>query len=579
MGKRLSDEELTQIWSSGKLTEEEFNDLTINSKPSLWAETYLFNPDLPGERLNLHWYQKQVLDDPSPLKCLRFGRGTGKSVSMIALILWELCTEENTKIFLYVPGTTQLDRIYEVMNNMIQSSPIVRNSISEGFSRDALKKKDVVQHTISMKNGSRMIIFICDKDVEKKIRSQHGGKIFIDESDYIKTQAITAITGIFTGAKDPFMWQSSTPRGKYGHFYKFANSVHVKQWHIRSEQAPHWSADKEKAARASVPDEATYEREFGAEWSDDADRVYPEKLIERAVQYTADDRGTITAPSFPGGFKYLGPDQLLPLALSKRKGLFIGIDWNSPTHGVRIVYLVETIDGYFYVAKIDCIRSKESTQTDSVNKIIGIHRELLPERIYADQGYGAVQAEMIYEHARIYGDRNLMLRFRAIDFVSSVEVARNDGWTYLQDNQKVSVKIKYKTLMISLISRMFKEGRLVLPAFEDHDDGIITEMRQFKLKELSSSDKEPIYSREGGQHTHMALALAVLAWYEYNKERDIGIAPTILDSMGPRKEMVNTRVSDRTSSFLDSSLVLSSSSFRGPFSSRGSSSSRRSKLL
>lgn len=505
---------------------------------------------------------------------------THNSVVLLALILWELMTESNIKVFLYLPGKSQLERIYEILNNFVLNSPLVRESIDQESIKEGIGKKDAVEHAINFKNKSRLIVFICDKNIEK-IRSHQGGKIYIDESDYLKPAAIQAILGIFVSAKSPFMWQSSTPRGKYGHFYKFANSKDVKAWHFKSSQAPHWTAEKDAAIRASCPDEATYNREVNADWSDEADTVYPEQLLISAVAPTIRDYGNAICRTFGENNRFMDSNQLFNELMAGRRGLFIGIDWNSPTHGVRIIYLVRTKEGRIACAKVEAIRDKMFTQTQAVSKVLEIYQMYNPDRIYADLGYGAVQAELIYTYAKQHGKVDLMTKFRSIDFSNVVSITNNVNSAYTSKEERIEVKVRYKTLMINLVSKCLKEGRLILPAFEEQEDGLITELRQFKLKEIGLNG-EPVYSKDGGQHAHMALALAVLADYEFTKEEaKVGSLPGIIGNSSPKEERRAQGIPERPSRTADlrqdSINIFTGQSFRGrsPFSNAGRRSTRR----
>src|SRR6185436_277051 len=219
-----------------------------------------------------------------------------------------------------------------------------------------------------------------------------------------------------------------------------------------------------------------------------------------------------------------------------------------------------------------------------VKRVIDIWQSLLPQRIYADVGYGATQAEMVYSWAKANEKPTLMECFKSIDFSETVDISSHLKGAYMSDEKAPKTKTRYKTLMIKLLSEALKEGRLALPAFEDKEDGLIHEIRAFKLKEIGMNG-EPTYSKEGGQHTHMALCLAMLACYEFHKDQfkkdaDSGLASERPDIKTIRKMLGIQDRPARTEALQsgDSLDVLGSRSFRSPFSSTGRRFSRRSSL-
>lgn len=529
MGVVLSQQQLLniekQMKADGVFNEEEFYQLTINSRPSLWAETYLNHPDDPEKPLELQDYQKSALDIVQPMKALRWGRGAGKSVSMVGLCFWECMTEKNIQIFYYVPGRSQLERIYSIMENMIRNSPTVKSAMADSSSsKEALGKKDQIEHTINFKNGSRILFFICSSKPEK-IRSHHGGKIIIDEAHYIKEPFLQAILGLVTNMNNPSLLQTSTPRGKVGYFYDFCCDDNVWESHIPSSRSRYWSKEKEVMARALAPDNATYIREFEAEWGSEEDSVYQDTDIDRAVINSAREYGRLRKRISKNVYHFMDQEQMTEEFMDQRERLFLGIDWNSPINGVQIVFMVETKDGYLVVPRIDEIKSEEFTQLTAVRLLINLHRQYLPEMICVDMGYGAVQVEMIMEHARETGNTGLLESFRPVDFSESVDLKEDlttpaIAFKKRKEEQGSKATVRAKGYMISHISNALREDQMILPVWEDTKGGLVQDMRGFMLEYISVKG-EPVYSKEGGQHKHMALALAMYGkiLYEKGKKR------------------------------------------------------------
>lgn len=523
MGRIISKQDLIKLQKSNRFSEEEFGNLVINSTPSAWAETYLYDPDKKEKPLTLIPKQKEIIDDPHNLKCLRMGRGWGKTLSMCAFLLWDCMTEENVKIFIYIPGKTQLQRIYEILENMIENSPDVKASIEiHKKQNSALNKKDEIEHTVNFKNGSKIIFFLTDSKIGK-IRGQHNPKrIIVDEAHYIRDEAFEAIVGVITNMEEPWIWMSSTPRGKFGNFYKFSQEQNVQEYHVPSWESPFWTKEKETAAKAFVTSDAQYKREFGAEWGSEDDTVYSDDEIDEALLKSSMVFGNLALKQRNEKLRFLDPEQMWDYYNSKRNGLYIGVDWNTPNVGAKIIFLVSYATAEINeiaVAKVETIKHEEFSQLYATQRIIDIVKTYKPDKIYADLGYGASQAEMIKSYGESHPELKLNEIFRSIDFKSSVEIetySLNKFGQYNQEPEKV--KVRCKNFMISLISKHLKSRIISLPKFEDISEGLIEDLRSFKLDRIGENG-EPVYEKpKKGQHKHMALALACYAYY-HEKEK------------------------------------------------------------
>jgi len=589
MGRLLSKNELAKI-KAGMIEKDEYDEekflrVVINGTPSLWCEANLNHPDKPEEPLELQWYQKQMIDEPCRMKGMRWGRGAGKSVSIVGLSFWDCMTEDGVQIFYYVPGKSQLERIYTAMECMIQNSPTVSKSIIlDPAYKAALGKKDQIEHIINFKNGSRILFFICSQKPEK-IRSHHGGKVIIDEAHYIGEDFINAINGVIVNMSDPFILQSSTPRGKFGNFFEWIRNPEVFSSHIKSSQSKYWSSDKAIMARALCPDEATYNREFNAEWDSELDSVYTEQDIDSAVLKAARGFGSIFRKEYGEFQHFMNYEQQWEEVMSRRKAMFVGVDWNSPNIGVQIVYLVETDTGELWVARIEVIKVQEFTQMKSVERILDVWHTHQPEILAVDVGYGAVQVEMIYDYINRKKDDELKSAFLPVDFSSTVDLAEDTTIPEAVAKKRKEAKktvVRAKTHMVSLISTELKHGSMGLPAWEDGDGGLLTEMRSFRLSHISIKG-EPIYSKEGGQHKHMALALAIYGRWKFYRDGKRPKPSTIGIVVGGTVTDINSRKifenrGERTQDVNTGQFVLDSMTFRNPFSSRSRRYSRRGLL-
>jgi hypothetical protein len=102
---------------------EEIQQLEIQKDPSLWAETYLNDPEKPRSPLRLRDYQREMISYQGRKKVYRCGRRIGKSVSLAIEALWLAFVNEGIRILICTPYKQQTANLWkDGFNKLIKGS-------------------------------------------------------------------------------------------------------------------------------------------------------------------------------------------------------------------------------------------------------------------------------------------------------------------------------------------------------------------------------------------------------------------------------------------------------------------------
>ena len=217
MGKYINREDIEKGVRQGIINIDKAKDLLLAGDPVNWAETYLRNPDDPSKPVSLWNHQVELLRCQSRNIAARIGRQSGKTITLICKMIWEIYTESNIFVLVLCPRKENVNTLWDKMNAMIQGT-VVERSIT--------RKKgggDDDKYELILNNKSRIKAFAVNQYPEQ-IRGMSPNKIFLDEADYIADPALKAMTGFIISHPDVTIWASSTPTGARGWFYKICNS-------------------------------------------------------------------------------------------------------------------------------------------------------------------------------------------------------------------------------------------------------------------------------------------------------------------------------------------------------------------
>jgi len=465
-------------------TEEEYKEFIIASDPVLWAK-YYFNWEA-------RWYQREMMYCSSKKKVARCGRRCGKTLCITVLALWMLSTNKDYSILIVAPYEAQVIKIFDEMNRLIQSSPVIMSCVKRS-TRNPCR--------LEFMNGSKAMGFSSgSKSAARsdKIRGQDANFIILDEADYLDETDIDAILAILASHPDCGLWASSTPTGQHKRFYQWCTvkDLGFKEFWYISAEAPNWTNDVEDFFRQST-DAVTYDHEYNAEFGIQSSGVFRNDLIDKALLGYS-----LPRPRTPG---------------SK---ICIGVDWNGQAIGTHIV-ITEAVfnqEGQLVYLPIctKIIKGGEFSQHAAVEQVISLNDELNPEFIYVDAGYGNTQVEMLHK----YGKQNPRsgLHKKVIEYQMGGSIKIRDPL----NNKKI--KKPAKSFLVNICVLQLEQGRIVLPVSEDtqilvdstevqessSNVGLVQQMRNFSIERISITGL-PTYS-QGEEHTLTAWMLSIAAF-------------------------------------------------------------------
>ena len=440
-------------------------------------------------------YQKLMLKSSSKKRIVRSGRRVGKTATMIMHMLWYATTHKASRQLIVAPRGAQVDAIFEEVRNHINDSDLLQSSV---------KHSKQYPQTIELQNGSIIKGFSAGTSSGGKgnsIRGQGADWIYIDESDFLGPEDLNAIMGVqIEDIGNIGIWAASTPSGAKKLFYKWCVNSSVKytvdnyedlnlvkkvrkngngwvQFHFPSMVLPSWD-EKLEAEMRSLFTEEGYIREVLAEFGEQEGGVYNNDYIEIAKNtgYTYKDMK--------------GRD--LPIDNPR----IIGVDWDKATNPTNIIIMefIPEIKKLAVVAR-EQISPGEFTYDNAVSKIVKLYKRWACDYVYADEGHGEYQVEMLKKKL----GRNTV---RGFAFNQKIEV--------MDPVDKKKVKKELKHFMVTETTIMLERKQL---AFPSDDEDLIRNFQNYEIVRYTRSGK-PIYT-DKDEHAHDAVTLAV---YGFNKE-------------------------------------------------------------
>lgn len=445
------------------------------------------------------WYQDYMLKCTAERKVSRIGRRAGKTEAISAKMLHYAYTNENIIVLVIAPYKNQVALVFDKLDAFLGRSKSLRASI---------KRNTKNPFRLELYNGSRILGFTAGTRTGSKstgIRGQDAHMILIDEADFLSEADFEVILAISASRPDVKIWASSTPTGKRDMFWRFCTDIQLgfKEFHFPSSVSPTWTKQTERLERAQYSEQG-YLHEFDAEFGDEAEGVFLDKLVDEAVEdYN------------------LGSIQRNPGSLYA-----IGVDWNSAGTGTCIVIVewnkgLKGGRGAFRVVRKTIISHTEFTQVKACEEIIKLNAQWDPACIYVDQGYGQTQIEMLRKYGLEHPKTNLAHKVKGIYFGDMMEI--RDPVT------KQRIKKHMKPFMVNLAVRRLEDGQIIIPDSEDVKNGLVGQMRDYTVVRETALG-QPIYS-DNNDHALVAWMLAILgATVEYsdiakqNRVVNIGLA-------------------------------------------------------
>jgi hypothetical protein len=262
----------------------------------------------------------------------------------------------------------------------------------------------------------------------------------------------------------------------------------------------------EPRLRAVIFDEVTWKLEVEAEWATAKGAVYKKEIVDLAVE-----RSRVSAT-------YFTREAIFSTLQYDRCPKFLGVDWNNPQNGVRLVETAElnlTGSPNYWVTRNEIISYETYTQTRAVERIMKLYDEHLYRKIAVDSGYGEFQIERITQELVKRGiNPNSVLH--VVDCNAGAEEIDIEYISPVYGHAtKETLKIRMKDRIVNLLTT-YLESVLVLFKEDDIDKtSIVTEIRNFLRKETSIRGGF-IYSDK--THSLSALQINVHGIEQYKKD-------------------------------------------------------------
>jgi len=413
------------------------------------------------ERYNLdetaNFYQELMVKCTANRQLYRLGRRSGKSWTIGAKVLHKMITNKNYRVLVITPNISQLDLLFDQINDFIEHSP----SLKECCSRYVKSP----QRRIELTNGSYMVGFVSGNE---SIRGQAADMIIIDEADYLTSNDLSAIVAILSEHKDTILLAASTPSGAHEQFYKWDHDPCFRSFHYPSMCRPNWDEDMEFEQRMLNPG-VKYLHEILAEYGEIEEGVFQHTHIDAAL---AD-----------GTYKYEDsePDPSFIYCF--------GVDWN-PVHGTEVVVIgADPTQPHpvYKVYDVGQVYREGNTQIQAINEIIRLNRKWNPAWIYVDRGAGSVQIEMLQDFgtksAPNTADKRLQSIIKAIDFGSKIEMRHPTNGSIIKQYAKPAV--------VENAVRIFESGQIGLSKY---DGNLIRALRGYIIEKISKAGAQPTYA-------------------------------------------------------------------------------------
>lgn len=305
---------------------------------------------------------------------------THNTVHLCVDILHTAGTHVRSTILVFVPEKKHMNRMLEIMSNLLRGTDL-QGSFRMGTTKrikDSLEPE--YDYEIKASTGSVARFFFMAQKPDKA-RGQTGSDIYVDEAEYLPEKAWPVINGIIKANPNIPLWASSTPSGLEDTWFRnFCDrcsdpkNKNGTEYHLPSTLEKNWK-EIEARLRDLFYDEVSWKLEVLAEWAEARGAIYKKEIIDEAIE-----RGAIAG-------RFLPLEEIRSMLEYERGDKFLGVDWNNPQNGVRIVEIT-TMFGKPWLTRHETITYNDYTQLNAVHRILELHKEHKYAIVSVDAGYG-----------------------------------------------------------------------------------------------------------------------------------------------------------------------------------------------
>lgn len=204
--------------------------------------------------------QKRILECDGRIIVARFGRRTGKTLTLVLKALHSAITDHNMIIAYITPTEQQTKLAFNMTKRLIEQNVIIKQCAT------GIRKKPM---SISFANGSQINFLYtnCYRNRTSCTHGMHTDIILIDEADYIDDYNFDSILGLLADSPHVKIIAITTPTGRedsgFRRLHRYNDTVIFK--YGTHECNPNWDDDMEHMMRNLYP-ENVYRREIEAEF-------------------------------------------------------------------------------------------------------------------------------------------------------------------------------------------------------------------------------------------------------------------------------------------------------------------------
>lgn len=472
--------------------------------PVLWAERHLRHPDTGETEFKVKRQFKPFLRSNAKDRALRVGRQSGKTVHSMVDVLHTCMFQKNVIMLIFVTSIPLMNRMLTIISNLVKNTEL-EDSITrrqKGKSRESVEEE--YDHAVYFDNGNKIYFFAMNKNPDKA-RGQYGTHIYVDEADFMPEEAWPVITGVIKRDPNIKLTVSSTPSGVSGSWFeRFCKKCALDsytdgaEFHLPTRLDDDWELI-EPRLRASIHDEVTWALEVDAEFVEPKGAVYKREVVEESFKRWEFNG---SAPSM---------ESVLETLEYRTAQKFLGVDWNTPQNGVRIVELAR-MWGKLLLTRHIVVSYEEYTQLNAVRVVVDLAVANNYAMISVDEGYGATQIELLKAELSKRGyDVSRLINVVDSNKHESITIeyrSPHDG--SIQQREYMKVKTKFR--IVNLLGQ-YMETELALPP--EVYDTLGNEIRNFRRKG-KSGEGGFVYSENS--HSLSALHVAIHGYDRYSRE-------------------------------------------------------------
>lgn len=537
VGKKPTAGDLQKLYDANEIDAKEFLESVEFFVPAIWAENHITNPNDNNEKIKLYKHEIEILNSDYYNVALRCARQVGKTSTMAMKALHTVVNNNTRNVVFFAPQQRHIDECFGEIDKYIE----LCDEIIDLSGRKKVDDTDLKGHKVAIINSTKrplyrkfsngssimgVVLGTIDNSTGLSARGISATDVFFDEAAFIPSGAISAALLTTKSFNRPTIWVSSTPT-LFGLRYKATcQDPTFKEFHVNAEKTEIWTKELEEFYKRNLSSDE-YMLDILAEFGDSKEGVFKSKYVNRISQNSVISFGKAETPR-----RYTYED----ITALRESGIFkyyvIGVDWNKPETGTRIIVLgcTKTLNLYM----IDNIKiSEEYEQHEAVREIMKIDKKYGNSCfIYVDEGYGEHPTEDLHLIGRKTGNG---LDERVIPIPTSKSMTTVDIFTNKKREDPVNVlvvKTAIKYLERGWIRLPSEEGRIddVTELNKRKEEGIIpieNSMQGYIVRRYTPSGR-PIYkSSVGDDHSLNALLYAIFGVNKYI--RPIHIVDDYLD--------------------------------------------------